>query len=237
MRAYGCVCLALLLFSCATNRKISQLPLRDLASVHVFPEMEAGRSDFNAASLPGSCSKAMQDSLRPLVILEMEVVSCPADLSHGLDHGYRFVRIDERSLLEEALSSDCHSFGMDRPEETLSAILQRSNTDGSVSPEAIQKLKGSIDTLLKYHLPLSKWKDVNGSYVLPEDEFRFLQNFSVKDGCKIRPENLEGAYRTVRILEEAKRNSGREDTRELIDSFLSSFQNILDKHVMEYFYP
>jgi len=237
MKAYGCVCLVLLLSSCATSRKISQLPLRDLASVQVFPESDNARQNFQTVVFPSSCPKPIQDILRRIASEEMEVVSCPSELSLGLDRGYRFIRIEERSLLEEVLSSDCHSFGVDRPEEVLSAIMQRSSPDSSISVEAIAQLKESIETILKVHLPLSKWKESNGSFVLPEEELRFLQHFSLKEGCKVQVENLESAYKTVRILEEAKRNIRREETRELIENFLSIFQSTLDKHLIEYFYP
>ena len=237
MKTYGCVGLALLLVGCATSRKISQFPLRDIASVRTVPGSVEARQKFESLKFPSSCPKGIQETLPKLIVEEMETVSCPAELAPSFAESYRLVKLEDRSLLEEVISSDCHSFGSDHPEEALSNVLQINANDADTPKESLKALKESVTKILNIHLPLSKWKDSNGLYLLPVEEFEFLQNFAIEDGCKIRADDLESAYRTVRILDEAKLHIRNETTLKAIERFLESFQIVLDKHLMEYFYP
>lgn len=253
MLRLGCALfLFALLSGCATARKLSQVGLREPASVRDSSRASDLRAKIIALDhLPATCPKGVQN----FAALAKEKVSfpyCPAGLEEAVQSSVPYLKLEERSTMEEAVNSQCRSLGLNEFGDSLESMLV--NFDGSgplgrrsrvqqtlVSTEAEMKLllqlREHLQELVTYHLPLDRWVRRNGEFVLPEEDLAQLHRMIVEKNCKMSDEEVDQAYRTIRSLEELSKIFKEGPQEERISEFLGGMHQVIEKKLREFFYP
>lgn len=253
MLRLGCALfLFALLSGCATARKLSQVGLREPASVKENSQISVLRSKIMAlAALPASCPKGVQN----FASLAKEKVSfpfCPAGFEEVVQSAIPYLKLEERSTMEEAVNSQCRSLGLNEFGDSLESMLSNFDSTGPlgrrsrvqqtlVSTEAEMKLllqlREHVQELVTYHLPLDRWARRNGEFVLPEEDLAQLHRMIVEKNCKMSDEEVDQAYRTIRSLEELSKILKEGAQEERISEFLGGMHQVIEKKLKEFFYP
>jgi hypothetical protein len=253
MLRFGYALLLLSLVSgCATARKLSQVGLREPASVKETSQLSELRAKIiSLTALPASCPKGVQN----FAALAKEKVSfpfCPAGFEEAVQSSVPYLKLEERSTMEEAVNSQCRSLGLNEFGDSLESMLLSFDTTGPIgrrskitqtllSTEAEMKtlleLRQQIEELVNYHLPLDRWARRNGEFVLPEEDLDQLHRMIVEKNCKMSNEEVDQAYRTIRSLEELSNILKDGPQEERITAFLEGMHQVIEKKLKEFFYP
>lgn len=253
MLRLGCALfLVALLSGCATARKLSQVGLREPASVKESSHASELRTKvIGLNQLPATCPKGVQN----FSVLAKERVSfpyCPAGFEEAVQASVPYLKLEERSTMEEAVNSQCRSLGLNEFGDSLEGMLANFDHTGPlgrrsrvqqtlVSTEEEMKLllqlREHVQELVTYHLPLDRWARRNGEFVLPEEDLAQLQRMIVEKNCKMSDEEVDQAYRTIRSLEELSKILKEGSQEERINEFLGGMHQVIEKKLKEFFYP
>lgn len=253
MLRLGCALfLFALLSGCASARKLSQVGLREPASVREITQISELRTRITALnSLPVSCPKGVQN----FAALAKEKVSfpfCPAGFEEVVQSSIPYLKLEERSSVEEAVNSQCRSLGLNEFGDSLESLLVNFDSTGPlgrrskvyqtlVSTEGemrtLLQLREHLQELVSYHLPLDRWARRNGEFILPEEDLAQLHRMIVEKNCKMSDEEVDQAYRTIRSLEELAKILKEGPQEERLDEFLGGMHQVIEKKLREFFYP
>jgi hypothetical protein len=252
LKRIGCAILILGLTACAASRKLSQVGLREPASVQVEAQVSPLRAKVIAVTkLPASCPKNVQD-FPELALEKIAFPSCPEGLEESVQLSQPFLKLEERSTMEEVIASQCRSLGFNEFGDSLESMLSSFDTTGpqgrhakvyetltSVEGDAkiLAGLKGRIQELVNYHLPLDRWMKRNGDFILPDDDLTQLNHLIIEKSCRMTDQEVDQAYRTIRSLEELSDILKEGPQEERINRFLEGMHQIIDKKLKEFFYP
>lgn len=247
---YLLICVGFL--GCGTTRKISQVGLRDLASssqsANVFSELRLRASSLKA--MPNSCPAQIK-SLYPILASELVAFpNCPKELAEQFQQAMPYLQMQERTTLEEVMNSQCRSMARGQFSESVEGLystfdssgpMGRQKENGKVMDGAAQSiltnLKKGISELVEVHLPLDRWVEKNGNFVLPEDDLSFLHHLLVDKKCKMTTEDLEQSYQSMHALEELEKITPNEGQKDKLDHFLDGVHKVIEQKIREYFYP
>lgn len=251
MMRLGCALLSFaLLAGCSATRKLSQVGLREPASVKETSQASELRAKvISLSALPASCPKGVRN-FQALAKEKVSFPFCPAGFEEVVQSSTPYLKLEERSTLEEAVNSQCRSLGLNEFGDSLESLLLNFDSTGPlgrrsrvyqtlVSTEGEMKLllqlKEQIQDLVNYHLPLDRWARRNGEFVLPEEDLIQLHRMIVEKNCKMSDEEVDQAYRTIRSLEELSKILKEGSQEERISEFLDGMHQVIEKKLKEFF--
>lgn len=242
----------LFLCACGATRKISQVGLRTPASDSEPAVISGLRTRvMQTEKLPASCSKDMQ--LFPFLAGErLSFPGCPATLVENFQVGLRFLKMEERTALEEAITSQCRSLGKSQFGDPLESMLMTYDSAGPVGRRAqidqtflsmegdakvLAGLKKGLEEVVYQNLPLNRWAEVNGEFLVPERDLMQLERLILGRGCRVDEQSLEDSYQMTRSMEELVRLLKESEQRTKLERFLDGVHKIIDEKIQEFFYP
>lgn len=232
---------------------MSQVGLREPSSVREADKASEFRERVGQVkTVPVACPKEIRESFLSLANERIQFASCPADLDNQFENALPFLKIEERSTLEEILNSQCRSLGRGTYGESLEGMYQNFESTGPIGRRKIitetlvstepdyrilHQLKNGMEQLIQVHLPLDRWVERNGDFVINEEELQQLNHLILEKACKISDEQIDPVYRTVRSLEELIKVLHDPAQKQRVSNFLSGVHKVLDQKIKEYFYP
>lgn len=248
LRPWFLICAAAaLLSSCGTTRKLSQVGLREPSSIRENATISAARqSAISAKDISKVCPAEVRTQFVSLAGERVRFPDCPDSFSRHYEGALQFLKLEERSTLEEVLSSHCHSLGLGEFGDSLedltanfdsSGPLGRRNSQGASEGDikALLALKSSLDELVDSQLPLERWGRRFGSFVIPEEDLQYLSKLIVEKDCHLGEEEVDAAYRSIRSLEDLSHILKNGAQREGIGQFLSGVHKVIDRRLQEFF--
>lgn len=245
---HGCALLALFCFGCSASRKISQLTLREPSSVQKAVEFSDLRLKLSQATLSEKCPESLRANLPSLALVKIDFPVCPDGMAATVENAMMLLKIDERSLLEEVLTSKCRSMGSVGYGESLESILENYETTGPFGRRAKEKrseqeiqllltLKSYLKELVEHHSPLDRWIGHNGEFILPEEDVAFLFQLTREKNCRLGDNDLDKSYRSIRSLEDLSKVLKDESQLARMNAIAGGIQQLIDKRLLEFFYP
>lgn len=241
------------LAACASPRKLSQVGLREPAAARDATAISALRQRVSSQKdFAKGCPASVRKQLPALAAERVRFPECPDDFAENYQNAMIFLKLQERSTLEEVLGSQCHSLGLGEFGDSLEQLLatydgtgplgrRLANEEGSsaVSEDvkALTELKGTLEELVNRHLPLERWGRRYGSFVVPEDDLQYFQKIVVDQGCRLGEEQVDEAYRSIRGLEDLAKVLKDGPQRARIEEFLVGFHEVIDRRIQEFFQP
>lgn len=227
---------------------MSKVDLRAPASVKERAEASETRQRVSQyASIPKPCPKEIRQTFSRLANESIKFPPCPVALDQ-FQNAIPFLNLEERTTLEEVLGSQCQSMGRGQFSDSLENILVNFESSGPkgrtrdapLDANALQVLDGlykGIEETVRLHLPLDRWAEKNGEFVLPEEDLIYMDKLFVSQQCRMTDQEVDQTYRTMRALEDLARIIQPGEQRNMIETFLDGAHNVIDQKVREYFYP
>jgi hypothetical protein len=244
---------ALSLASCASPRKLSQVGLREPAAMREGPVVTPLRQEaLELNAFAKGCPAELKEEFASLSAERVQFPACPEGFNENFQNSLMFLKLEERSTLEEVLGSHCRSLGLGEFGDSLEQLYTSFETTGPLGRRAIIKesfvsnapelqtlaaLKGSLEEIVGQHLPLERWARRYGAFVLPEEDLRYLHGLVVKRGCRVGEEEVDEAYRSIRGLEDLSKILKDSPLRSRIETLLAGVHKIIDRRIQEYFQP
>lgn len=242
------VILMVLLSSCGAIRKLSKVELRNPASNRDRAEISETRQRVSSYhEMPKRCPAEIRKTFPYLAGEIIKFPPCPAELDQ-FQSASTFLNMEERTTLEEVIGSQCQSIGRSQFSDSLEYIL--ANFEG-VGPKGrarearadesalqiLEKLRIGIESTVKIHLPLDRWVERNGFFLLPEEDLLYMDKLFVNQQCKMTDQEVDQTYRTMRALEDLTHILQEGEQKKSIERFLEGAHSVIDQKVREYFYP
>jgi hypothetical protein len=243
--------ICLLLAACGTTRKISNVEIRELASgSEPITVSELRARAMQLEKLPRGCPAGTEVFSR-LVSDRLQFPPCPKPLTENFPAALRYLKMEERSTLEEAIESQCRSIGKTQFGESLESLFQNFDSTGPLGRRAqitqtlqstegelkvLAGLKKGLEELVYENLPLDRWAEANGDFVVPERELAGLERM-IRSGCRLSDEQLEHSYQMTRAMEELLRVLKDGEIRDRLERFLGGVYRVIDERIQEFFYP
>lgn len=241
------------LASCSATRKISQVGLREPASVQVSISVSELRSQIiESREFAKACPQEIRDNFAKLAAERIHFPGCPSGLNELVQTAIPYLKLEERSTMEEVINSQCRSLGNSEFGDALENLLANYDSSGPLGRRAkivqtllpldgetrnLQNLQGAVQELVDYHLPLDRWVRRNGDHVLPDEELTHLNRLIFTDGCRMTDQEVDQGYRTIRGLEELAKILKDGPQRDRIQSFLLGVDKVISQKLKEFFYP
>lgn len=253
MLRLGCALISIfLIFGCATSRKLSQVGLREPSSLRDSAAVSELRARIiSLTDLPRTCPAGVRD-FAAIAKEKVAFPECPSGFEEAVQSAIPYLKLEERSTLEEAINSQCRSLGLNEFGDSLESMLLNFDNTGPlgrrskiyqtlISTEGEMKillrLRGHIQELVTYFLPLDRWARRNGEFVLPDEDLPQLHRLIVDKSCRMSDEEVDQAYRTIRSLEELSRILKEGPQEERIGNFVEGIHQVIEKKLREFFYP
>ena len=230
---------AVLAFSCSSQRKLSQYGMRQPSSVaqNESPPMEY-RTKFREQPIPASCSKEMADFFPSIVEAKIVMPGCPAFLRQNYLAAKSLLSHDEKNTIEEILKNECRSannIALD------SLVFDNSFSTTLFDPAAAKNpfllaLKNEVQNIIRQCLPVDRWITRSGEYLLNEQSLQLLDTLLVKEQCKIGSAQAETIFRTLRYFEELLAVLPAGDQKQLVEKLYIEVQKVVDDGIKELFF-
>ncbi len=247
----GCAFFALFLFTCSASRKISQVGLREPASVQKPIIFSETRSQLAMrGELPKSCPSEMR-GFSALAVQRVQFPACPEGFTDTFQLSIPLLTLEERSVIEEMLNSKCRSLGASEFGNSLENILNGYDSTGPIGRrnkvvqtiqsmdgdfKLLTKLKGDLTEISQVHLPLDRWTRVHGEFLIPDGDLELLNELIQKNSCRLKDQH--DAYSSIsRGMEELLPLLRDANQQALLSEFLRGYQSVIDKRLQEYFFP
>ncbi|NUM88771.1 MAG: hypothetical protein HUU37_06175 [Bdellovibrionales bacterium] len=219
----------LLMTGCGATRKISQVGLRNPASVPDEAEPASELRMRMQSQLPKACPGPVRQELAWLAQQQVKLPLCPAGFTERVQQELMHFRLEERSFLEEIVGSQCRSLSAEDRQTML-----RDMTEALQSTER-EDIREGLNVLLLVNLPLERWVVRNGRWVLPEAELERIHALVVQGSCRVDAARMEQSYQTLQVLEELQRLLQDSQQKDRLERFLGGYHKIVDSKVMEFF--
>ena len=249
-----CLC-TMLGVACATDRKISQVGLREPSSLgagEAKEEISTARMRLaNLQELPRTCPANLSNRIVQLSMQKVIQARCPETLSMNLQSSLKSLLMEERSLLEEVEGAQCQSLIHSQQDETIFSFLENFDNTGPVGRhrhvvesvqseqddfESLNRLKENLREIVLVNFPVERWTLHHGKFVLPEDEVDFLFSLVSKQACRMNDSDFDRLYKLQQVMEEFSRIVVQEKQRQDLQQFLESLHLITDSKMKEFFY-
>jgi len=241
------------LVSCSATRKISQVGLREPSSVQISDSASELRSQIiENLEFAKACPQEIRDNFAKLATERINFPACPLNLNELVQTAVPYLKLEERSTMEEVINSQCRSLGNSEFGDALESFLANYDSSGPLGRRAkivqtllpqdgetrnLQNLQGVVKELVDYYLPLDRWVRRNGDHALPDEELTHLYRLIFTDGCKMTDQEVDQGYRTIRGLEELAKILKDGPQRDRIQSFLVGVDKVISQRFKEFFYP
>ncbi len=243
--------IGLCFWACSAPRKLSQVGLREPASVKVpLSTIELREKIITLKEVPANCPAEIRQNFSALAKERAQFPPCPDHLEAAIETAWPLLKVEERSTLEEVVASQCRSMGFTEFGSSLENMFatfdgagpngRRSKRGAPITEQelqTLQQLKSGLQVLVTYHLPLDRWIRRNGEYLLPNEELNQLHRLIVENSCRMMNQEVDGAYRTIRSMEELSKILPEDTQREIIVKFLNGVHKMIDTKVKDFFYP
>lgn len=252
MLRIGCAILVIVLLGCTASRKLSQLERREPAAVRESAVSELRLRASSLTSFPKSCPKEVKEVFADLAEDRVLFPACPSGLAESIQTALPFLKIEERSTMEEVVNSNCRSLGFTEFGDSLENLVTNYDTTGPLGRRSrivetllptdaetknLRELKNHLEEVVTYHLPLDRWVRRNGEFVLPEEDLNQLHHLVVEKGCRMSDQEVDQGYRTIRGLEELEKILKDGPQRQKIERFLVGIHKVIEQKLKEFFYP
>lgn len=235
--------------ACSSQRKLSQVETRKLASVataevHLSPLREkVSRLERFAKA----CPVQLADTLPSLATEKVRVPACPESLGVAFLEAKDVLRMDERSQVEELLGSGCRALPRDFHSGPLVSLLEglppaslRRGGEEEATPENEMALRMKMTEGLRQvrsvHEPLEQWVRLHGEYVMAEEELDFFDRLVAVQQCRMGDQLVDESYRALHNLEDLARiHPAAEAQRQKLERLLSGVHTLIDRKIGEYF--
>jgi hypothetical protein len=244
--------LLLLFCACGTTRKISQVGLREPSSDSNAVVISDLRNRISQTEkLAANCPKGTE-YFSALASERVIFPTCPSPLVENFQHALNYLKMEERTTIEEAITSQCRSLSNAQYGESLESLVANFESTGPLgrraaithtlrSTEAETKillgLKKGLEELVYQNLPVDRWVEVNGDFLIPERDLSQLDRLLVTQSCRLGDQDLEESYQMTRSLEELARVLKEGEQRSRLENFLGGVHRIIDEKIQEFFYP
>jgi len=241
------------LVACGATRKISEVGLREPASVvsAKIDTWSALRSKITAMQIIGPvCHKRLKRDLVQLAQEKVPLLECPAQLQSLVFNASKYLQLDDRSLLEGLLSSRCQGLARENISTQLQAVLEKFQSSRSIGRAlasgtnnvdldngAVSGLGRSMESLLTKNLPLEKWTLENGEYVISDTVLPFFHKFLTGNFCDLGDEDFDQTYQSIQALENLERLLPESLQRKSLQSILNGLHKLIDQKVADFFKP
>lgn len=247
--AVGCM----LSSSCSTTRKISQVGLREPASARSSTAISELRTRISTSTEPKkACPAEIRENFSALAAERVSFPLCPAGLAELVQSSVPYLTLEERSTMEEVVSSQCRSLGNSEFGEALENLIAGYDSTGPIGrrlkivetlrptdgeTKILGDLRLAVQELVDHNLPLDRWVRRNGEFVLPDEELKQLARLIEDNGCKMSEQEVDHGYQTVRSLEELAKilKPGPQHAR--VDAFIGGVHKVIEQRIKEFFYP
>lgn len=237
----------LLASGCGATRKISKVGLREPASVSEGSAITALRARMSAlVDVPKACPKQVREQFAPVAAARVNPPPCPPEFSERVLEAYPLLRSEERSALDEIVSTQCRSLG--GPETSLASLVSSFESSGPMGrlqaqgsndrdQKILRRLQASLQELTEVNLALQRWVKRNGPNVLSEEELGYFSRLVVDRRCDLSEAEIDQSYRMIRGLEGLAEILPAGETRARIETLLEGLHQIIDGQVKEFFHP
>ncbi len=239
---------ALIMLGCSTTRKISQVGLRNPASVPEELQSEpisALRARVQLLTqLPRECPDGIQRELPWLAQQQVKLPLCPAGFTERMQQNLNLFRLEERGFLEEVVGSQCRSLSAEDRQVMLRSLLesfrqmgtvQRTEDGSSENGRTMEELRENLSSLLLVNLPLERWVVRNGRWAIPEGDLEQLESIIVRGACRVQASQMEQGYQTLQTMEDLQSLLPDGEQKARLGKFLNGFHKLIDNKVVEFF--
>lgn len=240
--------LLVLLCSCGATRKLSKVELRSPASLRDKTEVSQNRQRvISYQVMPKRCPVQIRQTFPYLAGEVIKFPPCPAEFDQ-YQSAIPFLSLEERTSLEEVIGSQCQSIGRSQFSDSLETILANFESSGPKgrmretpldenNKQILNNLRAGIESAVKIHLPLDRWVERNGEFLLPEEDLVYMDKLFVTQQCKMTDQEVDQTYRTMRALEDLTHILQPGEQKKNIEIFLDGAHSVIEQKVREYFYP
>lgn len=251
MRVLFVFSMCLMVAGCGATRKLSQVGLREPSSVREAEEVSELRSRVSAVpKMPANCPEETQIFPR-LVMERVRYPACPQVLVDSFQLSMKYLKIEERTTLEEVIGSQCRSLAQGQFGDSLETLLTNFETTGPLGRrkqivqtlqsttdeiQLLTRLKQGLEDVVYKILPIDRWVESNGEYLIPEEDLARLEQLLIKRSCRAE-ERVDRSYDATRALEDLARILEEGEQRARLETFLNGVHKIIDEKIREFFYP
>ncbi len=244
----ACFCM---LGACSVSRKLSKVGIRDPASTQGDPhEISALRASFLAnKQFAPICSKNWISVLQDAVMQRIELPKCSQALEESASLSEPYLKIEERSLVEQIHDSQCSTIARSQLDIPLQAFLASFestgplgrvgqlpvSTESSAAIAELKTLRDSLVALMQSYLPIERRMISSGEYLISESDLRVLNEITIKRECTLGDSNLEEVYQTISSLEDLASLLKNEAQVHTLQEVLQGLHKIVDNKITEYF--
>lgn len=251
MRVLFVLSTCLVLAGCGATRKLSQVGLREPSSVRENEAVSELRSRIHVTPKMASTCPGEAHLFPELAMERVKFPTCPSILVESFQLSMKYLKIEERTTLEEVIGSQCRSLAQGQFGDSLETLLANFETTGPLGRrkqivQTVQSMSDEIQTLTKLKqgleevvykiLPLDRWVEANGEYLIPEEELARLEHLLIQRSCRAE-ERVDKSYDATRALEDLARVLEEGEQRTRLETFLNGIHKIIDEKIREFFYP
>ncbi|MGE3262635.1 MAG: hypothetical protein AB7K68_12710 [Bacteriovoracia bacterium] len=238
--------MAFLLFGCSAARKISSVGLREISSVsstQAFSERRLRLSETK--KFAKECPVEIVELLPVLALEDVDFPACPESLTQNFHAALPLLKSEERTVVEAAINSQCRSLGSVVDGTSIDAIFSASELKNLAarfpesSPEALcmGATRDGILFLIEHHLPLDRWVQRNGGYLLSEETVNSLDKIVNVRKCRLSDDDVDSSFHTIRGLEDLARLLIEGEQRTQVERLLKGLYGVQDRKIEEFFRP
>lgn len=239
-----------LLSACGATRKISEVGLREPASV--VNADNSGISDLReglSKLTKTSCSSKFLAAFKSCVLEKLSSPGCPDRLASALINIQDKISLEEKAILEPLITGNCGGLLSEEVAQPLKNFLETYSSSGplgrylksttslsSDSTDALKDFKALLQRLLDQNLALDIWLARNGSFLIPENKLYFFKDLFGLNGCAVTEDRFNDAYETLKNLEEllgVLPEGSRQ--KNILQIVVDELQLLFDRRVMKFF--
>lgn len=238
----------LTLAACSASRKVSHVDVREPAGVRASAQVSALREKLSqkTGAFP-ACPASLSEILPLLATERVKLPTCSDKLQTSLEAARAALSVEEISRVEELIEDQCRSSSELQSEGSLEDILRSAElgpasmrSSGQLySEEQLQRRDALRDSLLemkRQNEPITEWMRLHGGFVIPDEPLQFLDRIIERSNCRMKSEEVDLSYRTIRSLEDLARMEPEGDPQRLrIERLLSGIYQVIDQKIREFF--
>lgn len=242
----GMASMAIIISACAASRKISSVGLREISSVAPAQKVSERRLRLaETKKFAKDCPQGLVDFLPALTLEDIEFPACPDSLVQNYHDALQLLKGDERTALEEAINSQCRSMGSSIDGTSIDLIFPREElrnlaarySEGTAEARILGATREGIIALIEHHLPLDRWAQQNGQFLLSEEMVASLERIVLKRGCRLTDEEVDASFHTIRRLEDLSRILVEGPQKQELSKLLHAIYAMQDRKIEEFFRP
>jgi hypothetical protein len=238
--------MALLIAACSASRKISTVGLRELSSVASAQAVSERRLRLSETkTFAKECPAELMQTVPALALENLEFPRCPDSLLNNFQTALPLLKSEERSVLEEAINSQCRSLGNSADGTSIDSVFPTSElhnlaaryAENSTDSKVMSATRDGITYVIEHHLPLDRWAKQNSGYLLSEEVVISLDKIVNQRKCKLSDEEVDSSFQTIRSLEDLTRLLAEGEQRQGVEKLLSGIYSVQDRKIEEFFRP